>query len=324
MINYITIGILILALLAEWLHSRRCRRLASLAFGPTGRPFVWARFMPLVRIGAMTALAWSLMTLYSIDPKVLKAEDIPREKKRHIVIALDVSPSMKLEDAGAKGAMTRSARASEVLFSIFSRIAMDQALVSVVAVYNGAVPVFIDTDDLEVVRNVLDDLPMDIAFNYGKTKLIDGVNKVAELTEDWPDKSTTVLIVSDGDTLPDSGMEKMPDSVNEVLVIGVGNPKRGIFIDGHQSRQDSSALKQLARRVNGKYCDANIKQVPTDAIEGLADDVALDDKVKMDKRQLALVLLVTAATVLAVMPLVLQILGSDWHRHIRKGEGDNA
>jgi hypothetical protein len=46
--------------------------------------------------------------------------------------------------------------------------------VSVVAVYNGAKPVVIDTKDFEVMRNILGDLPMHHAFRSGKTKLFDG------------------------------------------------------------------------------------------------------------------------------------------------------
>ena len=44
---------------------------------------------------------------------------------------------------------------------------------------------------------------------------------------------------------------RMPASVAGVLVVGVGDPQAGMFIDGHQSRQDVSTLRQIAARLRG-------------------------------------------------------------------------
>ena len=320
------IATLMLAGLAEWLHYRRCRVLGNLAFGPSGQPHAWTSVIPFLRILGLTALAWALVTLLLINPKVFQQEELPKDQYRRVVVVLDVSPSMKLADAGQDSKMKRSERASEVLTSIFSRIAADQAMFSVIAVYSGARPVVIDTGDMEVVRNIMDDLPMEYAFKHGKTQLIEGVREAALLAEKWPADSTTVLIVSDGDTMPDTGMPEMPLSVAKVLVIGVGNPKRGIFIDGHQSRQDTAELSQLARRLGGEYYDANVKHLPSEAIAFLAESIPLDSQRGIGKRELALFIMIIASSVLALVPLALQVAGSHWHRVIRKSKvrGQNA
>ena len=74
--------------------------------------------------------------------------------------------------------------------------------VSVVAFYSDARPVVIDTFDPEVVANILDDLPLEYAFKPGKTNLYEGVKTAGEVGKAWPVKSATLLLVSDGDTLP--------------------------------------------------------------------------------------------------------------------------
>ena len=105
--------------------------------------------------------------MFLLDPKILRPEKRPEGGYRHLVILLDVSPSMQLSDAGPGGQQTRAKRAAEILMSILNRIALEQCRVSVVAFYNGAKPVVIDTSDPEVVRNILSDLPLDQAFNVG-------------------------------------------------------------------------------------------------------------------------------------------------------------
>lgn len=168
------------------------------------------------------------------------------------MIALDVSPSMQLADAGPNRQQRRAQRASEVLMSVLSRIALDQVRISVVAFYNGAKPVVVDTYDLEVVRNIIQDLPLDYAFDLGKTKLLDGVREAANLARPWQPGSTTLMIVSDGDTVPDTGLPELPRSIAQTVVIGVGDAAAGTYIDGHQSRQDAATLRQLSAAPAGR------------------------------------------------------------------------
>ena len=168
------LAVLALMALAEWLHARRAERVALLAFGSKGKAR-WTAAVPFIRAGAAGLLAWGLAHLFLMDPRILKPVHTPEGGYRHLVITLDVSPSMQLKDAGPAAQQTRGQRASEVLMSVLNRSALDQMRVSVVAFYTGAKPVVIDTYDLEVVRNILNDLPLDWAFEVGKTTIVEGL-----------------------------------------------------------------------------------------------------------------------------------------------------
>jgi Ca-activated chloride channel family protein len=308
-----------LAALAEWLHARRSRRVLRLAFGPAGAPRPWVAAAPFARVAAVGGLAWGLVTLLVLAPAAIRPVKIPEGGYRHLVLALDVSPSMQLADASADRKQRRAQRASEVLMSILSRIALDQVRISVVAFYNGAKPVVVDTYDLEVVRNIIHDLPLDYAFEIGKTKLLDGVREAANLARPWEPGSTTLMIVSDGDTVPDSGMPELPASIAQVIVIGVGDAAAGTYIDGHQSRQDAVTLRQLAQRLRGTYQDANTRHLASVELETLSRLLPLRDATKKGRREAALAAVGVSAAVLAILPLALAMGGSAWHvpRHER-------
>jgi Ca-activated chloride channel family protein len=206
------VAAVILAMAAEALHASRCRRLAALAFGPRRRPAAWARFAPALRVAALTALAWGLVTLLELPPKVHAAQAIPDRERRHVLIVLDVSPSMRLKDAGLNADQSRMKRASIVMDSFLERIPVELYLVSVVACYNGAKPVVVDTKDLEVVRNIFGDLPMHYAFSTGKTDLFSGLAEASKIAHPWQPRSALLMMISDGDTVPATGMPKMPAS----------------------------------------------------------------------------------------------------------------
>ena len=194
------------------LHGQRIRRIAALAFGPDRRPAVWASSAPLLRVASLTALSWGLLTLIDIDPKVHKGEVLADGDYKHVMMVLDVSPSMRLEDAGPEHDLSRMKRARVVMESFFKRVPMEQYRVSVVAVYNEAKPVVLDTKDIDVVRNILGDLPMHYAFVPGETDLFTGLKEAIKLAKPWQPDSTTLILISDGDTVPATGMPKMPAS----------------------------------------------------------------------------------------------------------------
>ena len=301
-----------LATLGEWLHLRRVRRLARLAFGPEPGPRPWTRGVPPVRVLALVLLAWGFWQLWETRPKSHRPSQMPEGGFRHLLLVLDVSPSMQLKDSGTDGNQTRMQRAHDVLMSVFQRVALDQVRISVVAFYNGAKPVVIDTFDLEVVRNILNDLPLDQAFDIGKTRILDGLRLAAEIAKPWQPGSTVLVLVSDGDTVPDTGMPELPRSVAQTVVIGVGDSRAGRFIDGHQSRQDASTLRQIAGRLRGSYHDANQTHLPSDELARLARVVPLADTTAKGVREAALVAVAVGAFLLAALPGALALWGSGW------------
>jgi Ca-activated chloride channel family protein len=315
----------ILMLAAERLHARRVRRIAPLAFGPGRKPALGARFAPALRVLAAAALAWGLTTLFLLPSKVHKAGTIPEGEYRDLLLVLDVSPSMRLQDAGPDGKQTRRKRASDLLKSFFERVPMELYRTSVVAVYNGAKPVVVRTTDPEVVRNILEDLPMQYAFKAGPTDLFTGLEEAVRIARPWRPRATTLVVVSDGDTIPPTGMPKLPDSVAHVVVVGVGDPATGRFIDGHLSRQDASSLRQMALRLGGTYHNGNEKHLSTDLLRQVTlvgGQSAVD---RLTRREYALLACAFGAAVLGVLPPLLHLAGTSWRpgvpvaRRPRKG-----
>ncbi|MCZ6597968.1 MAG: VWA domain-containing protein, partial [Planctomycetota bacterium] len=304
-----------LALGAEALHAARLRRLSRLAFGPQQRPAHWVRGVPFLRAAAIAALAWGLGTLITVTPKKHSATEnlILRDGDyQHVLLVLDVSPSMRLVDAGPSKVQSRMQRARDVMESFFKRVPLELYRITVVAVYNGAKTVVLDTTDIEVVRNILGDLPMHYAFPSGKTRLFDGLEEAAKIARPWNPKSTTVILVSDGDTVPAQGMPKMPASVGNVLVVGVGDPVSGKFIDGKQSRQEVSTLRQIAMRLGGTFHNGNEKHLSSTLIGELTEIEGKSVFERLTRREYALLCCGAGAAWLALLPLLLHFLGTGW------------
>lgn len=306
------LGATIVAALAEVLHARRVRRLARLAFGPGERPAPWARAAPWLRVAAVGAACWGLAVLLNVEPRSHQAEMLPDNQRRHVLLVLDVSPSMRLVDAGEDKKQSRMRRASTVMESFFSRVPVEQFFFSVIACYNGSKPVVVGTKDLEVVRNILDDLPMHYAFPVGQTDLFSGLAEAAEVAHDWLPRSALLILLTDGDTVPATGMPRLPASIADVLVVGVGDPRAGSFVDGHQSRQDAGTLRQIAARLGGTYHDANEKHLPTDLLRGLTLVPRKGVIERLTRREYALMALAIGSAILALLPPLLDRFGTRW------------
>lgn len=314
----------LLVAMSEVLHLRRMRRIGHLSFGPKGRPAVWVTSLPFVRPLAAGVVAAALAVLSQLPPSMHRNEggDVPFEKLKHVIIVLDVSPSMRLQDAGIQGDQSRMKRAREVMESYFQRIPMSEFRVSVIAVYTDAFPVVEDTKDAAVVRNILNDLPMHFAFVPGETDLFSGLEKAAEVARGWRPRSATLVMVTDGDTVPATGMPKMPASIADAVIVGVGDASKGSFINGKNSRQDVSTLRQIAARLGGTYHNGNEKHLSTALIEKLTSEMESDAKVQLTAREIALLALGISMAILAVLPLALHYFGTSWQPGIRKPRGN--
>jgi Ca-activated chloride channel family protein len=301
-----------LVLAAEVLHARRIRQVAVLAFGAGRRPAFWTQAAPLLRAIAAGGLCWGLTTLLLLEPMTHRTDEIPENELRHLLLVLDVSPSMRLEDGGPDGKQPRRKRAADLLQSFFERVPMELYRTSVVAVYTGAKPVVVDTRDPEIIRNILTELPMQYAFPAGGTDLFSGLEEAARMAKPWRPGTATLVVVSDGDTVPTTGMPKLPASVAHVLVVGVGDPQGGRFVDGHQSRQDVSTLRQIATRLGGLYHNGNEKHLPTDMLRQVTVSGRQSKLARLTKREYALLACGTGAGILALLPLALHYAGTRW------------
>ena len=298
-----------LTAMGEWLHARRVRRISVLAFGPGGSPRGWTRVVPALRVAATAAAGWALVTLLAFDDRT-RERQTGNNTESHLVVLFDVSPSMLLTDAGEGGARTRNQRAAEVLKSVIDRLPGDNIRFTAIGFYTEARLLVRECRDRELLLHMAGGTPFHITYKPGRTDVLGSINRAGEMIRDLPRKSAMLLVISDGDSLPPSGLKPLPSAVSHVVIAGVGDTARGSYIDGHQSRQDTANLSQLARRLGGDYFDANLRHLPGEALEGFAGDVAGSSKWRVDRRLAALILLVSSAVILCLIPPLLERFGS--------------
>jgi len=261
---------LALTALAEWLHARRVARVARLAFGPGGRAAAWTRAAPAARVLGLTAAAWGAATLYAHDPVGGDPTPAPRASKQ-LLIALDVSPSMLIEDAGPDAEkLSRSVWAGRLAQGILDRLDMKETRISLVAFYTKALTVLEDTTDKNVIANMFDGLRLHVAFEGGATDLASGVNAALKIARPWARGSTTLVVISDGDSSATLGAVSLPPAIADTIVIGVGDPHRATVVSGHSSKQETWSLKQLAARLSGYYHEGNRRHLPSEVLRQLS------------------------------------------------------
>jgi Ca-activated chloride channel family protein len=311
----VLLAVAVAAVGAELLHYlRRVRRAAPLAFGPRRTLLVLAILSPLVRVAALSAVAWGLAALqFDVPVKTHRTGEVKENEYRHLVLVLDVSPSMQLEDAGPGGKQKRAERAADVIQSFFERVQAERYKTTIVAFYTEAKPVVKDTADREVVRNILTELPMRHAFKSGETNIFSGLEEAAKIAKPWPPGTAVLMLVTDGDTIPATGMPKMPASIGtNVVVVGLGNPTVGKSIGGHTSRQDVSTLRSTATRLSGVYHDGNEKQLSTELVESIDQKATPKGTDKWQKREYALLAVAVGTPTLALLPVLLTLVGTGW------------
>lgn len=305
MVTWITLAVVAVAALAEALQARRVRRLGRLAVGGGVRRG-WTRLAPLARLATAGLMAWGLAVL-ALEETASLAGIARTPPTRRLVLALDVSPSMDLADAGPDGRQMRATRARDLARSILARTDPVALKVSVVALWNGARPVVVDTVDPEVVRNVLDDLPLQHAFAPGKTTLAEAVAACGAIAAQWPSDCAALVVLSDGDsTAP--GRLSLPRAYAGTLVVGIGEITRGMPIDGHLSRQEEPTLRRLAARLGGSYHDGNRRHVPTALLATVLPPAAL--RREPGRADLALAAVLAGAALETLLPLALALGGT--------------
>ena len=219
---------------------------------------------------------------------------------------------MWLADAGESGAQLRAERASEVLKSVLDRVPGDNVRFTAANFYTETRLVVTDCEDRELVHHMTCGIPFHVTYKPGRTDLLKSLNQAGEIMKEWERKSATLLVISDGDAVAPTGLKPMPSAVSEVIFAGVGDPARGKFIDGHLSRQDTANLSQTARRLGGKFFDCNIRQIPSETLRKLNAEDTKSAQWRTDRRLVAVAVLGLCATVLALLPLLLEWIGSAW------------
>ena len=115
-------------------------------------------------------------------------------------------------------------------------------------------------------------------------------------------------------------MPKLPASVADVLIVGVGDPRQGSFIDGRMSRQDTSTLRQIAARLGGVYHDGNSKQISTATLNAMTVIPRKTAFEKLSRREYALLACGIGASLLALLPVLLHQFGTRWRPGVPRSQ----
>lgn len=304
--------VFLLAWFAESMHKKRVSRIAYLVFGSTEKGSSYAQMTPFLRCISLAGCSWGLVILLLVPATVAEIQPEP-EASKHLLICLDASPSMFLEDAGPKmpganDALQRMVRAGDVMRAVLDRIDAEKTRVTVFGVYTRAVPILEETFDKSVVDNLFDGLPIFAAFEQGETKLSSSISDAIEYARRWPEGSTLLLVVSDGDSKDATPIRAVPKAIAETLVIGVGKTNTATTIAGHASRQDAASLRKLASELRGTYFDANQMHIPTSILDRLA---VVQPRVgnRVQLRDAALWMFSAGSLILATMLPLLALLG---------------
>ena len=160
-------------------------------------------------------------------------------------------------------------------------------------------------------RGPVESLPLTYAMPLGQTDLGQAINAAVKLVSEFPEGSTRLIFFTDGDSVTLVPISSRPRSVKEVLILGLGNPHKGSFIDGHQSRQESGTLRMVATALMGTYTDVNEKHLPTTALGDLVVTAPLPQR-GLSLAELAVLAMAVGATIYALIPVALEFFGSDW------------
>ena len=309
----IAISVVLIAIIGELFHQRRMHKIKRLAFGPQARPASWSYAASIVRVLALGIACWGFASLWLVvEAEVHNKQKIEENEYKHLVLVVDVSPSMHLKDAGPNGEKTRRQRASDVLESLFNRIPMRQFKISFIAVYTDAKMLLEDSQDHEVVRHIMEKMPMWHAYKPGKTKLMSGINESAKVAKPWNPKSTYILMLTDGDTVPTTGMPTLPASVAEFIVVGVGNSSTGSFIDGHQSLQDINTVRHVANRLRGVNHNGNKKHLTSQIVGKFVRQQDEEAKLVWKRREWAMMAAVAGSALFSLIPVLLHYFGTSY------------
>lgn len=304
----IALAVAAIAGVGEWVHRRRVSRVARLAFGPSGRPSQWVAAAPFVRVMGIAAAAWGASVLIAYDPVGGDQTPAPRASKQ-LLIALDVSPSMLLKDAGPDAErVTRSQWAGKVVQGVLDRLDMKQTRITMVAFYTKAMTVLTDTTDKNVISNMFDGLQLHVAFDPGQTDLASGVNAALQVARPWARRSTTLIVISDGDAKSELGQVTLPPAIADTIVIGVGDPTKATIISGHSSKQETLSLKALAARLGGVYHEGNRLHLPKEVLANLAM-ISPHAGGEIGMRDAALIALGVGCSLTALIGPALMLLG---------------
>ena len=230
-------------------------------FGFLAPAVSWPR--QYVKAGLFT-LALVAIVLALVGPRWGSYFEEVHAKQLDLIVCLDVSKSMLVEDAG----MSRLDRAKDDIIRLSTRLAGGTiGLVTFAGKAQLACPV---TDDFEFYRLVLQDVGIHSA-PVGGTNLGDAIRTARKAFGPVQQRNRIILLITDGEDHGASAVEEAMNAMEEdiqVFTIGIGDDRQGGLIpvmkDGRRtflkhagqqlwSKLNPAKLQAIARAGGGEY-----------------------------------------------------------------------
>jgi hypothetical protein len=297
------------ATLAEWLHYRRCRGVARLAFADAGRGLRVVIAAAVARVAGLAVVLTALASLWessSVVTNAVGAVADPGEMDRMIVI-MDASNSMNIQDAGPDGQQTRAGRARDLIYQLVSG-ADRMPRTTLITFGESAIPVVYDAKDWDVLSGVLLRAYYSKSFESEGTAVDDAIRKSLEMAADWLSGSTVVVLATDGDSAPSADHFEIPPSIRQFIVLGVGSPEgrpAGKKL-AEISRLEEGNLQRIAGLTGGDYFNANRDALSDEFVERVlpVPEPPVPPRTRRDR---AVVLFGLSALLLAALPAALRL-----------------
>lgn len=209
----------------------------------------------------LLAIAFAFGCIVIANPRKPDAASGETRKGIDIVIALDVSNSMKATDI----APDRLSRAKQFISKLIDKLPDDRIGLVVFAGYAYAqMPLTFDHDAAKMYVSIAD--PKNIAAQG--TSISDALEKTDFLFGDQTERFRSVILITDGETHDDNALEITKEMATKGIMIntvGIGSAEGSEIIDSTGipkkdaqgqiviSKLNEKLLQQIAAATNGKY-----------------------------------------------------------------------
>jgi len=238
----------------------------------------------------MLSLVWLLLVMSASQPQWLgNAVDIPTEG-REMMIAVDLSGSMQIEDMIIKGQSANRLDMLKVVLGGFIERRVGDRL-GLILFADDAYMQTPMTYDRKTVKQMLDESVLGLVGT--KTAIGDAIALAAKRFDNKKDSNRVLLLLTDGQNTagkitPDEALELAVAKKMTIYTIGIGADSmiQQSFFGNRRvnpsSELDESSLQKIANDTNGKYFRARDSQ-SMDNIYQLLDQL---EPVEQDQQQM--------------------------------------
>ncbi|MFT4196978.1 MAG: VWA domain-containing protein [Pseudoxanthomonas sp.] len=230
-------------------------------------------------LNPLAALAWLLLVAAAARPQQLGPAVVPPQSGRDMLLAVDLSGSMREPDMQLGGAaVDRLTAAKAVLADFLDRRAGDR--VGLLVFGQRAYVMVPPTLDRDSVREQLRDLVPGLAGR--ETAIGDAIALATKRLREQPEGQRVVILLTDGVSnagalLPDKAAELARDSGVRVHTIGFGSGGQSMSLFGMQLPMpggsdddiDEATLQKIAASTGGRYFRAR----DTGELAGIYDEL---------------------------------------------------